>query len=336
MTIPIAISAFFKIKTSCLISLFDTSKILLDFFNAALNLIKGTVAPKFLSVKEVFTSLWNEIEVGAGLSIFLNNELVVDLWGGHTDRNRTIEWQQDTLVNTYSISKGIVSLAIACLVDEKVIDYQNPVSDYWPQFGAERKSRITVAQALSHQAGVYTFYPSIKSKDLYDWLKITLNIASQRPSWEPATAFGYHSITWGFIAGEIIRQVTGESVGHYIRRRITEPLSSDFYIGLTATEQGRCAEIIGPNHARSLLEEKKVKPDKILPKNDPILAPYRIVSSPEWRSAQIPASNGHGSSLGIAKCYQAAISHKIFPKILYNKHCTKKLTDKLTFALANP
>ncbi|MBT6586079.1 MAG: beta-lactamase family protein, partial [Gammaproteobacteria bacterium] len=115
-------------------------------------LVEGTIQPGFEPVREAFASLWNEIEVGAGLSIFLGDDLVVDLWGGHTNRDRTIPWQRDTLVNTYSISKGIVSLALACLVDEGKLDYDKPVADYWTQFGAERKFGITVTQALSHQA----------------------------------------------------------------------------------------------------------------------------------------------------------------------------------------
>ncbi|MBT5700337.1 MAG: beta-lactamase family protein, partial [Gammaproteobacteria bacterium] len=154
-------------------------------------LVEGTIQPGFEPVRDAFASLWKEIEVGAGLSVFLGDELVVDLWGGHTNRSRTTPWQRDTLVNTYSISKGMVSLALACLVDEGKLDYDKPVADYWPQFGAERKFNITVGQALSHQAGVYTFNPTMKTEDLYDWQKAAFNVASQAPAWEPGTAFGY-------------------------------------------------------------------------------------------------------------------------------------------------
>ena len=275
-------------------------------------MIEGTNQPGFAPVREAFTSLWNEIEVGAGLSIFLGDDLVVNLWGGHTNRDRTIPWLQDTLVNTYSISKGIVSLALTCLVDEGKLDYDKPVADYWPQFGAERKSGITVAQALSHQAGVYTFHPSMEAEDLYNWQKAAFNVASQAPAWEPATAFGYHSITWGYIAGELVRQITGETTGAYLRRRMTNQLQADFHIGLTGAEQERCAEVIGPNHARPPLKKAAARGKTPLPKNDPVLSPYRVVSSAAWRKAEIPASNGHGSSLGIARCYQAAINGKLF------------------------
>jgi len=277
-------------------------------------LIEGTNQPGFAPVREAFTSLWNEIEVGAGLSIFLGDDLVVNLWGGHTNRDRTIPWQQDSLVNTYSISKGIVSLALTCLVDEGKLDYDKPVADYWPQFGAERKSGITVAQALSHQAGVYTFHPSMEAEDLYNWQKAAFNVASQAPAWKPATAFGYHSITWGYIAGELVRQITGETTGDYLRRRMTNQLQADFHIGLTGAEQERCAEVIGPNHARPPLKKAAARGKTTLPKNDPVLSPYRVVSSAAWRKAEIPGSNGHGSSLGIARCYQAAINGKLFSR----------------------
>ncbi|MDA9680164.1 beta-lactamase family protein [Gammaproteobacteria bacterium] len=277
-------------------------------------LIEGTNQPRFEPVREAFASLWNEIEVGAGLSVFLGDELVVDLWGGHTNRDRTALWQRDTLVNTYSISKGIVSLALACLVDEGKLDYDKPVADYWRQFGAERKFGITVAQALSHQAGVYTFHPAMKPTDLYNWQKAAFNVASQIPTWKPGTAFGYHSITWGYIAGELILQTTRKTTGDYLRSRITNQLEADFHIGLTVAEQKRCAEVIGHNHARPPIT--KIPPPKknTLPKNDPTLPPYRVVSSADWRSSEIPATNGHGSSLGIARCYQAAIAGKLFSK----------------------
>ena len=277
-------------------------------------LIEGTHQPKFEPVREAFASLWNEIEVGAGLSVFLGDELVVDLWGGHTNRDRTISWQRDTLVNTYSITKGIVSLALTCLVDEGKLDYDKPVADYWRQFGAERKFGITVAQALSHQAGVYTFHPAMEPEDLYNWQKAAFNVASQAPAWEPGTAFGYHSITWGYIAGELVRQTTGKTTGDYLRSRITNQLEADFHIGLTGPEQERCAEVIGPNHARPPVTQTAARGGNTLPKNDPALPPYRVVSSADWRNAEIPATNGHGSSLGIARCYQAAIAGKLFSR----------------------
>ena len=290
------------------------------YFTGPVYLITGTLAAGtiqlgFEPVREVFASLWNEIEVGAGLSIFLGDDLVVDLWGGHTNRDRTNSWQRNTLVNTYSISKGIVSLALACLVDEGKLDYEKPVADYWPQFGAERKFGITVAQVLSHQAGVYTFHPAMEPEDLYNWQKAAFNVASQPPAWEPGTAFGYHSITWGYIAGELIRQTTGKTTGEYLRSRLTDQLNADFHISLTGLEQERCAEVIGPNHARPPLRttiSPATTPATTLPINDPPLPPYRVVSSNAWRSAQIPSSNGHGSSLGVARCYQAALSSALF------------------------
>ena len=277
-------------------------------------LIEGTNQSRFEPVREAFASLWNEIEVGAGLSVFLGDELVFDLWGGHTNRDRTARWQRDTLVNTYSISKGIVSLALACLVDEGKLDYDKPVADYWRQFGAERKFGITVAQALSHQAGVYTFHPAMEPADLYNWQKAAFNVASQIPTWKPGTAFGYHSITWGYIAGELILQTTRKTTGDYLRSRITNQLEADFHIGLTGAEQKRCAEVIGPNHARPPVTKMPPPEKNTLPKNDPTLPPYRVVSSADWRRAEIPATNGHGSSLGIARCYQAAIAGKLFSK----------------------
>ena len=199
-------------------------------------------------------------------------------------------------------------------IDEGKLDYDKPVADYWRQFGAERKFGITVAQALSHQAGVYTFHPAMEPEDLYNWQKAAFNVASQAPAWEPGTAFGYHSITWGYIAGELVRQTTGKTTGEYLRSRITNQLEAEFHIGLTGPEQERCAEVIGPNHARPPVTQTPARGGNTLPKNDPALPPYRVVSSADWRNAEIPATNGHGSSLGIARCYQAAIAGKLFSR----------------------
>jgi CubicO group peptidase (beta-lactamase class C family) len=271
--------------------------------------IDGHISSGFESVGEMFTRLWDDIEIGAALTVFRDNERIIDLHGGFTDRNCTKPWTEDTLVNVYSTSKGITAMALACLVEDGLLDYSAPVAEYWPEFGAERKFDLTVTQALSHQAGLYTFNPAIETADLYNWQSATFNIASQVPSWTPGKGFGYHAITWGFIAGELIQRVTGESPGSYIRRRIAEPLSADVHLGLSASEHHRCADLVGPNHARKVMPESKQHPVTFerLRSNDPPLTPYKDVCSPDWRKAELPSSNMHATARGLAECYRGML-----------------------------
>jgi len=275
--------------------------------------IDGHISAGFEPVGEVFARLWDEIEVGAALAVYQGEELVIDLYGGFTDRDCTNPWARDTLVNVYSTSKGITAIALACLVEDGLMDYSAPVADYWPEFGAECKFDITVTQALSHQAGLYTFKPEIKTTDLYDWQLATFNIASQEPSWTPGKGIGYHAITWGFIAGELIRRITGKSPGAYLRERITGPLNADVYLGLDESLLPRCADLVGPNHARKNMPDKKqlAEPGERLRSSDPVLTPFKDVSSIPWRRAELPSSNMHATARGLALCYKAVLDGRL-------------------------
>lgn len=273
--------------------------------SSALPRLNGDVSDGFEPVRDTFARLWDDIEVGASLSVYRGGEPAINLWGGFSDRAATIPWQRDSLVNTYSTTKGIVALALALLVESGDLDYGAPAADYWPQFGAEKKFHISVAQLLSHQAGLYQFEPAIEVEALYDWQQRTFQLASQAPAWTPGTAFGYHSITWGFLAGELIRRISGMSPGAFIQTHLAAPLKAEFHLGVPEALQRRCTELIGPNHARKPQSVNRKPVNKSLSPNDPVIAPYRHICSPGWRSAEIPASNGHASAEGLAKIYAA-------------------------------
>ena len=174
--------------------------------------VNGTVSPGFEKVRAVFEENWEDIEVGASYSVVYKGERVVDLWGGWQDRDCTKPWEKDTLVNVYSTTKGMGSLAIAILAEEGLLEYDALVTDYWPEFGAEGKDRVTVAQLLSHQAGVCGVSEKITAEDLYDWEKMVGLLAAQKPHWEPGTNVGYHAITWGYLPGELVRRITGKTL----------------------------------------------------------------------------------------------------------------------------
>ena len=270
---------------------------------------QGDVAPGFESVKDVFAANWEGYEVGAGFCVVHQGKTVVDLWGGYKDIEFTEPWEKDTLVNVYSTTKGMGSLAVAILVEEGNLDYEALVVDYWPEFGAEGKDRVTVAQLLSHQAGVCGLTEKITVEDLYDWDKIVRLLAAQKPHWEPGTAAGYHAVLWGYLAGELIKRITGKTLGTYFREKVAESLGADFYIGLPDSEMGRVAPLIGPNRGRVAQktgdDPPAVPPFYAISLENPAIRPYKDASSYAWRKAEIAAANGQASAMGIARIYGA-------------------------------
>lgn len=270
--------------------------------------VQGEVKPGFEPVKAAFADLWQDIEVGASLSVFHQGTRVVDLWGGYRNREMTDPWERDTLVNVYSTTKGPASLAVAILHDEGKLDYEEKVAYYWPEFGAEGKQDVTVAQLLSHQAGLCGVETRLTVEDLYDWDKMCNLLAAQKPLWPPGEGAGYHAITWGYFPGELIRRITGMSLGQYFHEKVASPLNADFFIGLPDSEMDRVATMIGPNHARV---QPEAPPDTTMPEFYPIallnpsIGPYKHASSYDWRKAEIAAANGQANARGIATVYGA-------------------------------
>jgi len=273
--------------------------------------IAGYVAPGFETVKDCFAENWNRIEVGASFCALQHGEVICDLWGGWQDREMIRPWQNDTLVNVYSTTKGIAALVMAMLVDEGKLSYDRPVADYWPEFAAAGKEKVTVAQLLSHQAGLAGVETALTVNDLYDWNKMTSLLAEQRPLWPPGQGCGYHAVTWGYFPGELCLRLTGKTLGTYFQERVGTPLQADFHIGLPQSEHHRIADLIGPNHARKESQQKKtgdnaaLPPFSVIAQQNPAIRPYKDACSTAWREAEIAASNGHGNASGIARIYGA-------------------------------
>ena len=269
--------------------------------------IKGDVAPGFEKVKDVFKSLWKGYEVGACFNVVHEGKTVVDIWGGWLDTEFKTPWQEDTLVNVYSTTKGMGSLAVAILADEGKIDYEAKVVDYWPEFGQAGKENITVAQLLSHQAGLCGFKQKTSIEDLYDWEKMVGLLVAQKPLWEPGEACGYHAVTWGYFPGEFVKRITGKTLGAFFRERVATPLNADFYIGLPDSEMSRAANMIGPNRARVPIKQVEIPPE--MPEFYPIallnpnIRPFKDASSNAWRKTEIAAANGQANARGIARVY---------------------------------
>src|SRR5271165_4775643 len=207
--------------------------------------VGGFAQERFAAVRDAFAAnLASGADVGACFAATVDGETVVDLWGGFADEAGTRPWERDTLVNVYSTTKTMTALTALMLADRGELDFDAPVARYWPEFAANGKARVKVSHLMSHSAGLSGWRERLKTEDLYDWEKMTSLLAAQAPLWEPGTASGYHVVTFGFLVGEVVRRITGKSLGTVFREEIAEPLGADFHIGLPASEDSRVAEIV--------------------------------------------------------------------------------------------
>lgn len=260
--------------------------------------VHGHVAAGFEPVRDAFLQNWREHdEIGAGFALRIDGESVVDIHAGWADRKQTRAWQTDTLVPVYSTGKAVAALVMAWLVDRGLLDYDAPVADYWPDFAAAGKSRITVAEALSHQAGLSGIAEEMEPGDWFDANLIEDRLARQAPLWEPGTGSGYHPVTFGFIADALARRTDGRSIGGILREDICGPREIDFHIGLPESEHGRTAEHAMPSQAPDLGEITDVKKLAFL---KPWSSPGRRGAT-EWRKAEFPAANGHATAGALAR-----------------------------------
>ena len=263
--------------------------------------ISGYTAPGFEPVRESFEENFAEgLELGAGFAAYLDGELIVDLEGGFTDRKKATPWTPDTLVPVYSVSKGISALIVARLVDQGKLNYDTRLAHYWPEFGAHGKDKMTVAEALSHQAGVPGFAAPINPALWLDPPALAARLAEEPPMWTPGTGSGYHPTSWGYLVGELVWRVSGRTLGTILREDICAPLDIDFHIGLPPEEHDRVAGLKRPTAMPDLGEITDEARTAFLTK---------WASAPragaQWREIEIPSANGHGTAPGVARLYSA-------------------------------
>ncbi|MES1200828.1 MAG: serine hydrolase domain-containing protein [Pseudomonadota bacterium] len=262
--------------------------------------IAGFVAPGFEGVRDAFAQNFDAgEELGAGFAAVRDGEVVVELWGGHADRLRTRAWERNTIAPVYSTTKGVSAIAMATLVDEGLIHYEDKTSDLWPAFAMHGKGDLTIAQTLSHQAGVPGFPDPIDPELWLDPPKCAEAIAALAPMWPPGTASGYHPLTWGYIAGELARRASGRSLGTVLRDDICGPLGIDFHIGLPDSEHARAPEMQKPSRIADFGTITPYVRAAFLTK---WAAPAR--GAAQWRRIEIPSANGHGTALAVARLYE--------------------------------
>ena len=275
--------------------------------------VHGICDVRFARVRDALSDNFSRFgEVGASLAVMVDGRIVVDLWAGHADAARTRPWERDTIVNVWSTTKGIVATCAQRLVDQGKLDLDAPVAHYWPEFAQAGKSAIPVRYLLSHQAGLPAIRRPLPLGAAFDWELMTTALAEEEPWWDPGTKHGYHAFTYGWLIGEVIRRITGQSVGTYFRKEIAEPLGLDFHIGLATEHDARTAECIAAdlpepgetNFVIEMLQDPDSLPFKVLA-NPPDLFQPGVVNTREWRSAEIPAANGHGNARAVARFYGA-------------------------------
>ncbi len=258
----------------------------------------GFAKGRFAGVQAVFEeNLATGQDVGASYCVTVEGETVVDLWGGFADEAHTRPWERDTIVGVYSTTKTVTALTALLLADRGVLDLGAPVARYWPEFGAKGKASVTVAQVLSHSSGLSGWAVPITADDLLDWEKVTALLAAQAPLWEPGTASGYHAVTYGYLVGEVVRRVTGQSLGRVFRDQIASPLGVDFHIGLPASEDSRVADLIPPTDGPPMLGGQT--PLQVNAATNPPLD-VDITRRRDWRAAEIPAIGGIGNARSLA------------------------------------
>ncbi len=272
--------------------------------------IHGTCKPGFEPVRDAFAANFTERgEIGATVAVVRGGEPVVELWAGWADPARTRPWHADTLTNVWSTTKAMTSLCAHVLMDRGELDPDAAVVRYWPEFAANGKSEISVRSIMSHQSGLTGLVVPASVQDYYDWEKITGLLAAQAPLFPPGTASGYQAITFGYLIGEVIRRIASQSVGRFFAAEIAGPLDADFHIGVSEPDLTRCSDLQGvrpteDEQAALAQAYANAHPATMAALLNPSLTGDEA-NADDWRMAEIPAANGHGTALALATVFGA-------------------------------
>ncbi|CRG89967.1 hypothetical protein PISL3812_07007 [Talaromyces islandicus] len=266
--------------------------------------VHGTCDEAFEPVKQALqANLDNNQEVGAAIHVDIGGRSVIDIWGGYTDRKKSQLWEKDTIVNVWSTTKNVTSLAALILVERGLLDVDAKVSQYWPEFAANGKENITVRHILSHSSGVSGWEAPFEEKDLYDLEKSTAHLAAQAPWWEPGSQSGYHATNYGHLVGELVYRITGKHLRDFINEEIVRPTGADFQLGARESDWSRIAETLPPPPFDPTMFSK-------LDPNSPAIKTYTVpppnalkANTPEYRRAEIGGINGHTNARALARIF---------------------------------
>lgn len=277
--------------------------------------IDGLCDPRFSAVRDAFTANFAERgDIGAAVAVSVGGRMVVDLWGGWADEARTRPWREDSLVNVFSVGKGLSAACALLLVQRGQLELDAPVTRWWPEFGCNGKDGVTLRHMLSHQTGLPGLRDPLEDGAMLDWGRMVAALAAETPWWEPGTGHGYHVNTFGYLVGEVVRRAGGRSLGAVLREEIAGPLGADIHIGLPASEHARVADFLWrvtpPDPGPGAGAASTVAPEQAQMRRSAYSNPIGIsgagwVNTAAWRSAEIPSTNGHGTARGVAEVYRA-------------------------------
>ncbi|MEO6085587.1 MAG: serine hydrolase domain-containing protein [Umezawaea sp.] len=252
---------------------------------------QGTCDERFEAVRDVLAASLDDQDVGASVAVYVEDEPVVDLWGGYADVERTRPWERDTITCVWSTTKTMAALSALVLADRGLVDLDAPVADHWPEFAAAGKEKVLLRHVLGHTSGLPTWHEQLRTEQLFDWSAMTALLAEQAPSSPPGQVGAYHAATQGYLIGEVVRRATGRDLGTFFAEEIAGPLGADFHIGLPAEHDHRVAPVIPAEFRAPELEARG-------PGNPPI--PAETANTEAWRRAQIPSANGFGNARSVA------------------------------------
>lgn len=278
--------------------------------------IHGFCDERFEKVKAAMAANYVEHgEIGSSLCIYEHGTCIVDLWAGHADAARSRPWEENTIANVFSATKGPTALTLHMLSDRGQLDLDAPIAEYWPEFAAtdKTKERALVRHILTHEAAV----PGIRTtklepEDFWNVEKFVDVLAKEPAWWEPGTEHGYHALSYGYLCGEVVRRATGKSLGTVFRTEIAEPWGLDFHIGIGPEEDHRIADLVNPpplkegqeNPRLALQANPESRAAQVL-SNPDLTANFELANRREWRAAEIPAAGGHGNGRSLARFYGA-------------------------------
>jgi CubicO group peptidase (beta-lactamase class C family) len=271
--------------------------------------VQGRVAPGFEPVRAAFAEVVaNSPGTGAATAMWHDGREVFDLWGGWADAGRTRPWQRDSIVMPYSVGKAFAAVSALLLVQSGALDLDAPVQRYWPGMVAP----ATVRHLLSHSAGLVALDAEAGTEAFFDWERLCGLLAGQQPTWVPGEGLGESALFYGHLLGEVVRRVDGRMPREHWAQALCEPLGLDFSIGLDAGQQARAVDLTGltPDYRNAQLSER-TQLYRAAIQNPPGVQDADVVNSAAWRSAQVPAVNGHGTARAVAGLYAALLEGRL-------------------------
>ena len=282
----------------------------------------------FAAVEEAFAANFADHgELGASLCVHVDGMRVVDLAAGFRDRERRVGWRRDTLVNAFSVGKGITALLTALAVQDGRLDYDDRVTRHWPAFGGGARDRITVSDLLAHRAGLPALDPPLTDDDLWNWDAVCAALADTEPWWEPGEAHGYHVNTFGFLVGEVVRRAAGMRIEDMLRLRLAEPHGLGLFFGVPADATSRVADLVWPHADTARTTSEPVAPQDSERTHEtmrarayahpPGFSGIGLVNTPRWRSLVHPSTALHADAAGVAGAHalmlgrRGLLSHEI-------------------------